>query len=71
MGILSWFRSHRSAGIPDESPGIPDEPHSLIRLRYEDPDLEETEEAAAADVAAVEEDAKYFGSDSRADRDEL
>jgi hypothetical protein len=71
MGILSWFRSHRSPGIPDESPGIPDEAHSLIRLRYEDPDLEETEEAAAADVAAVEEDAKYFGSGSAADRDEL
>jgi hypothetical protein len=70
MGILSWFRSRRSPGIP-ESPGIPDEPHSLIRLRYEDPDLEETEQAAAADVAAVEEDAKYFGSGSAADRDEL
>jgi hypothetical protein len=67
MGILSWFRSRRSADIPD----IPDEPHSLIRLRYEDPDLEETERAAAADVATVEEDAKYFGSDSAADRDEL
>jgi hypothetical protein len=64
MGILSWFRSRRSPDIPDELP-------SLVRLRYEDPDLEETEEAAAADVAAVEEDAKYFGSDSRADRDEL
>ena len=64
MGILSWFRSRRS-------PDIPDEQHSLIRLRYEDPDFEETEEAAAADVAAVEEDAKYFGSDSAADQDEL
>jgi len=64
MGILSWFRSRRSTDIPDDLP-------SLVRLRYEDPDLEETEEAAAADVAAVEEDAKYFGSDSAADRDEL
>jgi hypothetical protein len=36
----------------------------LIRLRYEDPKLEETEKAAAADVAAVEEDAKYFGRDA-------
>jgi hypothetical protein len=70
MGILSWFRSRRSPGIP-ESPDITDEPHSLIRLRYEDPDLEETEQAAAADVAAVEEDAKYFGSGSPTDRDEL
>jgi len=67
MGILSWFRSLRSSDVPDE-------PRSLLRYRYEDPasqETEETEEAAAADVAAVEEDAKYFGSDSRADQDEL
>ena len=64
MGILSWFRSLRSSDAPDEQ-------HSLIRYRYEDPDFEPTEEAAAADVAAVEEDAKYFGSDSPADQDEL
>lgn len=64
MGILSWFRSLRSTDVEDE-------PHSLIRYRYEDPDFEETEQAAAADVAAVEEDAKYFGSNSPADQDEL
>jgi hypothetical protein len=64
MGILSWFRSLRSSDAPDET-------HSLIRYRYEDPDFEPTEEAAAADVAAVEEDAKYFGSDSPANQDEL
>ena len=64
MGILSWFRSLRSSDVPDE-------PRSLLRYRYEDPDFQETEEAAAADVAAVEEDAKYFGSDSPADQDEL
>ena len=63
MGILSWLRSLRSSDAPEE--------HSLIRYRYEDPDLEPTEQAAAADVAAVEEDAKYFGSDSPADQDEL
>ena len=63
MGILSWFRSLRSSDVPDEP--------SLIRYRYEDPAFEETEEAAAADVARVEEDAKYFGSDSSADQDEL
>ncbi len=50
-------------GLPDSS-AVPDEPHSLLRYRYEDPSFQETEEAAAADVAAVEEDAKYFGSDS-------
>jgi len=64
MGILSWFRSLRSSDVPDEPP-------SLIRYRYEDPAFEETEEAAAADVARVEEDTKYFGSDSNADQDEL
>jgi hypothetical protein len=64
MGILSWFRSPRSSDVSDE-------PRSLLRNRPEDPDLQETQEAAAADVAAVEKDAKYFGSDSRADRDEL
>jgi hypothetical protein len=63
MGILSWFRSLRSSDVSDEP--------SLIRYRYEDPAFEETEEAAAADVARVEEDAKYFGSDSPADQDEL
>jgi hypothetical protein len=64
MGILSWFRSLRSSDLPDE-------PHSLLKLRYEDPDFEPTEEAAAADVSAVEEDAKYFGPDSPANQDEL
>jgi hypothetical protein len=64
MGILSWFRSLRSTDVLDE-------PHSLIRSRPEDPDFEEKAAAAAADVAAVEQDDKYFGSDSPADQDEL
>ena len=64
MGILSWFRSRRSSDVPDQEP-------SLVRYRYEDPALEEMQEAAAADVAQVEEDAKYFGSRSPADQDEL
>jgi len=70
MGIRSWFRSRRSTDIAEEA-DIPEEKHSLIKLRYEDPDLEATERAAAADVAAVEEDAKYFGKDSPANQDEL
>jgi hypothetical protein len=65
MGILSWFRSLRSADIPE------DEPNSLIKYRYEDPALEEVEKAAAADVAAVEEDAKFFGPDSPASQSEV
>ena len=65
MGILSWLRSLRSADVPE------DEPNSFIKYRYEDPDFEQVENAAARDVAAVEEDAKYFGPDSPASQDEL
>ena len=65
MGIRSWLRSLRSVDVPD------DKPNSLIKYRYEDPALEQVENAAAQDVAAVEEDAKYFGPDSPASQDEL
>ena len=65
MGILSWFRSRRSEDVPDDGRS------SLIKYRYEDPDLEATEKAAAEDVAAVEQDDKYFGRDSPANQDEL
>ncbi len=70
MGIRSWFRSllsgsPRTGDVPDDGP------HSLIKYRYEDPAFEPVEEAAAADVAAVEEDAKYFGPNSPASQDEL
>jgi hypothetical protein len=68
MGIFSWFRSRRS---PDAAGSPDDGAHSLIKLRYDDPGLEPIEEAAAADVARVEEDDKYFGSDSPAKGDEL
>jgi hypothetical protein len=68
MGLLSWFRSRRSPDAAD-TPG--DGGHSLIKLRYEDPAYEPIEEAAAADVARVEEDDKYFSSDSPAKQDEL
>lgn len=66
MGIFSWFRSRRSADEGDDA----HEPHSLIRLRYEDPALEERDRAAAADVAAVEQDDKYFSQDAPANQDE-
>ena len=66
MGIRSWLRSLRSKDVPDD-----DEPSSLIKYRYEDPDLEQVEQAAAQDVAAVEEDDKYFDRDSPASQDEL
>ena len=66
MGIRSWFRSLRSTDVEDK-----DGPQSLIRYRYEDPAFEPVEEAAAADVATVEEDDHYFGKDSPASQDEL
>jgi hypothetical protein len=70
MGIRSWLRSLRSDDVQDED--VPDdEPSSLIKYRYEDPAFEQVEKAAAQDVAAVEEDAKYFGPDSPASQDEL
>jgi hypothetical protein len=70
MGIRSWLRSLRSVDVQDED--LPDdEPSSLIKYRYEDPAFEQVEKAAAQDVAAVEEDAKYFGPDSPASQDEL
>ena len=65
MGIRSWLRSLRS----EDPPG--DESNRLIKYRYEDPDFEEVEKAAAEDVAAVEEDAKFFGPNSPASQDEL
>ena len=71
MGILSWFRSRRSADALDDADTLDDEPPNLIKYRYEDPEFEPVERAAARDVAAVEEDAKYFGRDSPADEDEL
>jgi hypothetical protein len=66
MGIRSWFRSLRSADAGEDGGS-----HSLIKYRYEDPAQEPLEEAAAADVAAVEQDDKFFGRDSPARQDEL
>ena len=65
MGIRSWFRSRTSRDAPEDGQS------SLIKYRYEDPDLEPIEKAAAEDVAAVEEDDKFFGRDSPASQDEL
>jgi hypothetical protein len=65
MGILSWFRSLRSSDAPDGGQS------SLIKYRYDDPDFEPVEKAAAEDVATVEQDDKFFGRDSPASQDEL
>ncbi|MDQ2814153.1 MAG: hypothetical protein M3Z75_20360 [Actinomycetota bacterium] len=65
MGIFSWFRSHWITEDPEEEP-------SLVFLNdEEDPDLADVRRAAAADVAAVERDAKFFGRDAPANQDEL
>jgi hypothetical protein len=70
MSIRSWFRSRRSGSL-SSGDAQDDGRQSLIKYRYEDPGFESVEEAAAADVAAVEEDDKYFGKDSPASQDEL
>jgi hypothetical protein len=61
MGILSWLRSHRPSEIVAEDR---DEGPTLIRHQPDDPELEEIRRAAAADVARVEQDDKYFGGSS-------
>jgi hypothetical protein len=71
MGILSWFRSRRSPDDADDADDAGSGGRSLLKYRYEDPAYEPIEEAAAADVARVEEDDKYFGADSPAEADEL
>jgi hypothetical protein len=71
MGIRSWLRSLRYEDVPDSEDDPDDEPKSLIKYRYEDPAFEPVEKAAAQDVSAVEEDAKFFGPDSPASQDEL
>ena len=62
MGIFSWIRQNWAGGkrgslIKEEGPGSPR--------------LQEIREAAADDVATVEQDDKYFSKDSPADEDDL
>jgi len=44
---------------------------SLVKINEESPKLQRVEQAAAEDVARVQEDDEYFGADSPADQDEL
>jgi len=62
MGIFSWFRSRGLSSSPSRGPvDIPDPLHSLAEHRErERARTEEIKRAAAADVAAVEEDDRYF-----------
>lgn len=59
MSIFNWLRR----GKRDE--------RSLIRINSESPRLAKVEEAAAEDVARVEQDDKYFEKDSPANDDDL
>jgi hypothetical protein len=53
MGIRSWFGSRRSRRKARNK-------HSLIRNQRDDPRLRRIQQAAAADVAAVCKDDRYF-----------
>ncbi len=56
MGLLSWLRNGRTT-------------KTLVRDRPDDPELSEVQRDAAADVAAVEEDDKYFDPHSPGQQD--
>jgi hypothetical protein len=62
MGIFSWFTRWREDRSGDE-PGL------VYDNEDDDPELEQIRRDAAADIAAVEQDAKYFGSSAQSDRD--
>jgi hypothetical protein len=57
MGFFSWLASRWSDNSPDQRRSL------LYRNQYDDPALEDVRERAAEDVAAVEQDDKYFGAD--------
>ena len=60
MGLFSRKRGRHRSG-----------PRSLVHINEESPELQQVEEAAAEDVARVQEDDKYFGQDAPANQDEL
>jgi hypothetical protein len=67
MGIFSWFAATRSP----EEPGWLRRWVVLPRGRRPDPKLEEIKRAAAADVAAMEAEArKYFQQDGPGDTED-
>jgi hypothetical protein len=71
MGIFSWFssrwREDRSAGGWHEDRSG-DGPTLVVGNLDDDSDIDEIRRDAAADVAAVEQDDKYFGPHSPANR---
>ncbi len=65
MGLRSWFVSYWSQDAPGRRRGL------VISNRKDRPRLEEIKRAAAADVARIEEDDKYFGPNAPSDGDAL
>jgi hypothetical protein len=64
MGVLSWLRLRRSADKRDER-------RSLVRAPGPVSDrLEEIRKAAAADLAEIAKDNKYFSPDSPGNGDD-
>jgi hypothetical protein len=63
MGIFSWLSRWRE----DPSAG---RQTLIFRNDEDDPEFDEIRRAAAADVAAVEQDDKFFGRNPPADQDE-
>ena len=79
MGLRSWLSAYWAAWSQDS----PDEPDSLDepdapgrrgtlvdRYRKVNPKLERIKEAAARDVARIEEDDKFFGPNAPVDQDD-
>jgi hypothetical protein len=66
MGIISWFQSRRPSWFGSHVPdGFPDEPRSLVTdIGADSTRDEKIKQAAAADIAEIEKDDKYFGANS-------
>ena len=80
MGIRSWLAAYWAAWSqdPPDEPDSLDEPAaahrtgSLVdRYRKVNPRLARIKEAAARDVARIEEDDKFFGPTAPVDQDDI
>jgi hypothetical protein len=79
MGIRSWLAAYWAAWSQDspDEPDALDEPDApgrrgtlVDRYRKVNPKLERIKEAAARDVARIEEDDKFFGPTAPVDQDD-
>lgn len=61
MSIRSWFGFRRADRLTGR--------RSLLRVQRDSPRLQRVQEAAAEDVAAIEEDDQYFDPDSPGNQD--